>query len=217
MDGIYDEVMGMERNKNPRVPDHGAKWGTAESPSNRPILELGEKFASFFQQDGEAPTRPATVTIGRPLQEVWTFVRDLQNMPRFVRGLERVDVITSKVSHWVFNRDGKRYEYDSEIIAEEQGYLFAWRSLEDTKVRKLGVVMLISTAAGRSTAVSMKMSDDSTPGKILGLAKYFSGHEPKSESYINLRRMKAYIETGEVPTVEGQPNGRDENENLKKN
>lgn len=217
MDGSKNKLMGSERDKSHGEPDEGARWGAVGNPGDRPVLELGKRFASFFQQDGEAPTRPATVTIGRPLQEVWAFVRDLQNMPRFVRGLQRVDLITPKVSHWVFSRDGKNYEYDSEIIAEEQGHLFAWRSLEDTKERKLGVVMLISTAGGRETAVSMKMSDDSTPGKILGLAKYFTGHDPKSESYISLRRMKAYIETGEVPTVDGQPNGRDEDENLKRN
>ena len=85
MDGSKNELMGSDRDKSQGGPDKGASWGAVGNPSDRPVLELGKRFASFFQQDGEAPTRPATVTIGRPLQEVWAFVRDLQNMPYFVR------------------------------------------------------------------------------------------------------------------------------------
>ncbi len=181
------------------------------------LLQIGKAFAKFFQQDGEASTRPATVTIGRPIDEVWAFVRDLQNMPKFIRGLERVNVVSAKLSHWVFRYEGKSHEHDSEIIAEEVGRLFAWQSLESSGEKKIGVVMLDAAPGGRGTSVSLRMSDDATPGKLIGFAKHMVGADPKSESYINLRRMKAYIETGEVPTVEGQPNGRDEVLNMEKN
>jgi len=34
------------------------------------------------------------------------------------------------------------------------------------------------------------------------------GKDSKSQSTVNLYRLKAYLETGEVPTIEGQANGR---------
>lgn len=173
---------------------------------------------TFFGEDTEtSQTRPACVTISKPVEEVYAFARDLTNMKYFIRGLQDIQVLSEKLSHWIFEKEGKRYEYDSEIIAEEPNRLFAWRSLDKTISDQVGVVTFEPAIGGRGTIVSMRTTSDRNPGKVAGALSYYAGRDPKSESYINLRRMKAYMETGEVPTVEGQPNGRDEDNNQRKN
>ena len=171
--------------------------------------------STLFNEDSDKVVRPASVTINKSIEEVWTFVRDLANMPRFVRNLKSVEIKSPKLSHWTFEKDGKTHEHDSEIIADEMQRLFAWKQLGGDET--IGVVTVEEAPGGRGTMVSMRTTSDRQPGKVGGMLSYFSGRDPKSESYINLRRMKAYIETGEVPTIEGQPNGRDEDNNQRKN
>jgi len=46
-------------------------------------------------------------------------------------------------------------------------------------------------------------------GRLTELAGQAAGEDPYSLTLTNLRRLKAYLETGEIPTIEGQPSGRD--------
>jgi len=44
-----------------------------------------------------------TVTINRPVAELYTFWRSLENLPKFMRHLRSVQVKDDKTSHWVAN------------------------------------------------------------------------------------------------------------------
>ena len=53
--------------------------------------------------------------------------------------------------------------------------------------------------------------DYSVPGgKITELIAKMRGEDPDSLAIINLKRLKAFLETGEIATIEGQPSGREE-------
>lgn len=162
--------------------------------------------ATYFNED--TPFRPASVLISKPIEEVWAFLRDLTNMPKFIRGLKSVEIIDDKRSRWIFEHQGERHENESEIIAEELDSLLVWRALGDKA--QVGAVSLEKAPGGRGTFVSMRTSTDREKSKVTGVLSWYFGGDPKSASYINLRRLKAFMETGEVPTVEGQPNGREE-------
>ena len=45
-------------------------------------------------------------------------------------------------------------------------------------------------------------------GKVAALVAKLFGEEPRQQIPQELRRFKAILETGEVPTTEGQPAGR---------
>jgi uncharacterized membrane protein len=162
--------------------------------------------SKYFNEDKHV--HPASVLISKPIEQVWAFLRDMNNMPKFIRGLKSVDVIDSKRSHWTFEYQGERHENDSEIIAEEMPSLLVWQAVGEKK--QVGAVTLERAPGGRGTFVSMRTSTDREKGKVSGVLAWYLGGDPKTASYINLRRLKAYMETGEVPTVEGQPNGREQ-------
>lgn len=185
----------MDKKNHPSVNER-------EALARRPIPH------ELFSEVEDKQVRPASVTINKPVEEVWAFLRDLSKMPSYIRGLKSIQILSPKLSHWVFEHEGKKHEHDSEIIADEPLRLFAWKTVGEEN--QVGAVTLEAAPGGRGTMVSMRTSSDKALGKVLGVASYYAGKDPKSESYINLRRMKSFMETGCVPTTEGQSSGRED-------
>jgi uncharacterized membrane protein len=58
--------------------------------------------------------------------------------------------------------------------------------------------------------------DYSVPGgKLTEFLTFFSGESPDILILTNLHRLKAFLETGEIPTTEGQSSGREIEQDLK--
>src|SRR5688572_1669023 len=148
--------------------------------------------------------------INRPAEELFSFWRDFTNLPRIMTHLERVDVIDDRRSHWVArlpNFGGKHLEWDAEITAEEPNRMIAWRSLEDADVHNSGAVRFAPALGDRGTEVHVFM-DYLPPGGAMGnwIAKLF-GENPSRVIREDLRNFKRLMETGEIPTINGQPRG----------
>jgi uncharacterized membrane protein len=143
-----------------------------------------------------------SVTIDRPRQELYAFWREFSNLPRFMRNVDRVSVVTAERSHWVIEAPaGKTVEWDSDIVRDEPGRLIAWRSVEGASVRNSGQVEFVDSPDGRGTVVRVTLVYD-PPGGSVGrlIAKLFQ-KEPKIQARQDLRRFKQLMETGEVSTA----------------
>ncbi len=152
-----------------------------------------------------------SIIIRREPSEIYRFWRNLDNLPRFMAHLESVVETDEKRSHWVATGPaGKTVEWDAEIINEIPDELIGWRSLEGSEVDNAGSVQFRTAAGNRGTEVRVSLRYD-PPGGALGavVAKLF-GEEPGQQVEGDLRRLKSLLETGEVPTTEGQPTGRAE-------
>lgn len=150
------------------------------------------------------------VTIGRPVPEVYNFWRQIKNLPLFMKELERVDVISETRSHWVVKGDrGPKIEWDAEIIEDIPDQSIAWRSLEGSSSKTAGRVWFEPTPRDFGTVVTLSMGYEFPGGRLTELAATLIGEKPDYLAHVNLRRLKAYLETGEVPTIDGQPNGKD--------
>jgi uncharacterized membrane protein len=144
-----------------------------------------------------------SVTIDRPREELYAFWREFTNLPRFMRNVHRVTVVSATRSHWVIEAPGgKTVEWDSEITQDEPGRLIAWRSVPEASVRNSGVVDFLDSPDGRGTVVKVTLVYD-PPGGALGamIAKLFQ-KEPKVQARQDLRRFKQLMETGEVATAQ---------------
>lgn len=147
-------------------------------------------------------------TINKPAEELYGFWKNLENLPRFMRHLERVEKLDEKRSHWVAKGPaGMSVEWDAEIINDEPNALIAWRSLEGATVHNAGSIRFVPAPADRGTEVKVVI-DYIPPAGTVGwaVAKLF-GREPKQEIREDLRHFKQFIEAGEIPTIEGQPKG----------
>jgi uncharacterized membrane protein len=149
-----------------------------------------------------------SVTINRPIAELYRFWRNLENLPRFMRHLESVEKVTDTISHWrAKGPAGVSVEWDAEIYNEEPDKLIAWRSLEGSDVISAGSVNFDSAAAGRGTRVTVHLQYSPPGGKVgAAVAKLF-GRDAETEIREDLRRFKQLVEAGEVPTTSGQPRG----------
>ena len=150
------------------------------------------------------------ITVARPRHEVYRFWRDLQNLPRFMKHLESVQVLDERRSHWVVSAPaGRKVEWDAVIHNEIENELLAWRSLENADVDNAGSVRFSDAPGGRGTEVRVELQYN-PPAGIIGavFAKLF-GEEPTQQIEEDLRRFKQIMEAGEIPTTAGQPSGRD--------
>ena len=153
--------------------------------------------------------RPPSVTIGLSREEVFAFVSDPTNFGKFMSDIQSVNKVGDKALHFTaMSEKGMKSEFDAEIIANKLNEVFAWRATEGT--RDIGAITVESAPAGRGTIVSLKQAHETTLDKLTGFAASLVGKNPQLRAATDLMRLKAYLETGEVPTILGQPNGNDE-------
>jgi uncharacterized membrane protein len=147
------------------------------------------------------------VTILKPAAELFQFWRQFENLPQFMEHLKDVRRIDEKRSHWVAKGPmGASVEWDAEIINEEPDRLIAWRSVGDPMVDNSGSVRFVD-AGEKGTEVQVTLDYIPPAGKLgAGIAKLF-GEDPEQTVKEDLRRFKALMEAGEIPTTDGQPRG----------
>jgi len=149
-----------------------------------------------------------SVTINKPAAELFAFWRNFENLPRFMAHLESVSIHDERRSHWVAKGPlGKSVAWDAEIINEMPDEMIAWRSVEPADVPNTGSVWFKTLPGDRGTEVKVTL-EYSPPAGLLGaaIAKFF-GEEPGVQVRDDLLHFKSLMETGEIATIEGQPQG----------
>ena len=150
-----------------------------------------------------------TFTVNRTPAECYTFWRDFQNLPRFMTHLKSVQVLDAKRSRWTAKAPlGASVAWDAEIINERPDELIAWQSIGESDVDNAGSVRFHPAPAGRGTEVTVELNYEPPGGRLGRSVAWLLGEEPDLQVREDLRRFKQIMETGEVPTVAGQPSGR---------
>jgi uncharacterized membrane protein len=140
-----------------------------------------------------------SVTVNRPVQEVYRFWRNLENLPRFMDHLESVTVLDENRSHWVAKGPaGTKVEWDATIHNEIENELIAWRSLPGADVNNAGSVHFTPVSNGNRTEVLVVLSYDPPAGKVGAAVAQLLGEEPSKQVDDDLRRFKQVIETAEA-------------------
>jgi len=139
------------------------------------------------------------VSINKPVSELYSFWRELSNLPKFMDHLQSVQVIDDRVSHWTARGPiGIAVEWDAEIVNDIPDQVIGWRSLEGSDVDNGGSVRFESNGAGTVVKVSLQYNP---PAGQLGewVASMF-GENPKKTIAEDLQRLKELMETGNVIT-----------------
>lgn len=150
-----------------------------------------------------------SIAINRSPEECYEFWRKLENLPQFMQHVESVEETGEGRSHWVVRGPGgKRFEWDAEITEDVPNEKIAWRSLEGADVVNSGWVRFERAPADHGTFVKAHVEYEPPAGKAgVAIAK-FLGKEPGQLVKGDIRRFKNILETGEIPTIDGQPAGR---------
>ncbi len=176
---------------------------------------------------GDAPPDPSllydkglhlaeAVTVSRPADELYRHWRDLSNHPAFMPNVKSVDARADGKSHWVLEGPGgTSVEYDAEIIADEENKLVSWRSLGGAPVEHVGTARFHEAPGGRGTEVHLEVQYLPPGASVVGSAVagfgrkllYLFGQDPGRDVRRGLRNFKRLMETGHIPSIEGQPRG----------
>ncbi|MGK4566667.1 SRPBCC family protein [Flavobacterium sp. 3HN19-14] len=99
-----------------------------------------------------------TVTIDRPVDEVYSFWRNLENLPRFMSHLEKVEETNGITSEWTAKGPAGigRISWTAQILMDEKNELLSWHSLPDATVENAGKVRF--TDNGDSTDLDITIS-----------------------------------------------------------
>jgi uncharacterized membrane protein len=148
-------------------------------------------------------------TIQKNEQELYAFWRNFENLPRFMYHLQSVTRIDDQRSHWVVRGPaGMSVKWDAEIINDQPHRLISWRSVENADVHNAGSVTFAPAPGGRGTEVRVEIEYIPPAGRLGQAVAWLFGEEPHQQISDDLRRFKQLMETGEVPTTEGQPRGQ---------
>lgn len=157
----------------------------------------------FYELLGIDASKPHAVNIrgefiiDRPTNEVYTYWRNLNNLPTSINHLLNVEMIEEKLSRWKSNVLGNLFPLDwsAEIIKDEPGRLIGWRSTPGTLVHHIGRISFAETADPQETLLKIVLSYRPPAGGVgLGLARLLN---PYFESLLKkeIKTFKHNIET----------------------
>ena len=143
-----------------------------------------------------------SVVIDRPREELFAMWRDFSRLPECLEHLERVDVLSPTVSHWVTKGPaGTTVEWDAEIVDEREGEWIAWRAIEPAQVPNNGTVLFRETASGR-TEVFVTLEAQPPAGKLGDVVARMFGRSPETQVRDALQRFKAIAEAPRDPNAQ---------------
>jgi uncharacterized membrane protein len=155
-------------------------------------------FALPVPQDGRQQVQ-ATVTVNRPIDEVYAFWKEPSNFSRFMDQIDSVQVTSGGRSHWKAKAPaGMSVEWDAEIVTDRPNELLSWQSVDGSEIRNTGTVKFRNAAGGRGTEVELEMEFQPAGGPIGAKVAKMLEAIPKTQLKNDLRRFKQLLEIGEI-------------------
>lgn len=148
-------------------------------------------------------------TIRKPAEELYAFWRKVENLGLLMGREVVITPLSETESRWsVTGPPGKRRaEWEAVITGEEPNRFIAWESRPGADVAHEGAVHFVPAPGDEGIEVTVTVSYDPPGGKAAVKLIKLSPHDPAQQVATALRRFKALMEAGEIPTTEGQPVG----------
>lgn len=141
-----------------------------------------------------------SIMIKRPSTEVYTFWRQLENLPFFMEHLQEVTKINDRIYHWKAKAPlGTSAEWDAAIIEEKENKLIRWKSIEGSEIENAGAVWFtewrVNEEGPPSTLVEVEFYYKPPLGKVGALIASLFGENPKQQVKDDLQKLKFHLET----------------------
>jgi uncharacterized membrane protein len=139
-----------------------------------------------------------SVTVNRPVHEVYAFWRNFENLPQFMKHLDSVQNTGENTSRWTAgSAQGERVQWDVQLVERQPNRLLSWKTVGVSDLKGQGQVDFRPAPGGRGTEVHANISYQ-VPGGAVGkrLAAIFRDVPGvKIENQLNV--FKQIMETGE--------------------
>jgi uncharacterized membrane protein len=149
-----------------------------------------------------------TIAVNVPAEQLYSFWRDVENLPRVMRHIKRIDALDRRRSHWVAAGPlGMSVEWNAEVFNERENELIAWRSLPGGDIETAGSVHFQPQGEGRGTAVNVSMKYNPPGGKFGDAVASLLGSGLARQIKDDLYRFKSAMEAGTFPSTGGESPG----------
>jgi uncharacterized membrane protein len=180
-----------------------------QSPDSLSPRQVSGAYAPLpdGEHDGRTTAHAIQTIRAEPLT-LYNLWRNLSLIPLWQEHVVSVTSMTGSQSHWVMGNpedaEGKRVAFDSEIFEDVPGSRIAWRSISGD-VDQTGRVTFEPVTRGTLVTLleTVKMPFGAIGNAVSAVAK----RSPRQTVIENLRHFKQLAETGEIPSVKGQPHG----------
>lgn len=165
------------------------------------------KKSSSTGQTVEADNK---ITIKRSREELYSYWRNLENLPNFMSHLKEVRELDERTSTWVARIPGGlgTVEWDSEIVQERPNHLIVWRSLPGSEIENSGEVRFEEAPGGKGTIVETTINYSPPAGEAGNyVAKLLN---PAFEKTVknDLKEFKKLMEKGGAAKRKSKPSTR---------
>lgn len=149
----------------------------------------------------------SSILIGASPNEIYTYWRQFENLPRFMRHLESVTNSGNQSTWTAIGPAGKRIHWTAEIVSDQPGKHIAWRSLPGSDIEVDGTVEFREAPGGRGSFVDVTIQYRTPAGAAGNIVAKLFGKDPRFMMHQDMKRLKALLEAGEIPTTDGQSHG----------
>jgi len=193
--------------------------GAVDGPDRvrRAIRERTSIDREGVTRDGEVGATEArrSVTVGKPPEELYEIWRDPDRLTRIVGSFAEISSAHGDRIRWTVDGPrGREIAWETSYVEAEPGETLRWETPPDAMVPNEGTLSFRPAPGDRGTVVTLSVGFD-PPGGTLGNAA-FKRLDVVPEALVGraLTRFKSLAETGEIPTLEGNPSGRGEGDLL---
>ncbi len=176
------------------------------------LAAAGAALAYFGSRTSEAQTESVargSVLLNCSPEEAYGRYRNFEDLPTFMHHLQSVTKIGERQYRWVARGPFEiPVQWDAEVFDEKVGESISWHSMPDSPITMEGSVRFTTSPANRGTVLTSVTRFDHPASDLARTFAKLLGKDPSFLMQQDLRRFKALIETGEIPTTEGQSHGR---------
>jgi uncharacterized membrane protein len=153
-------------------------------------------------------TAQGEVLVNCDAKEAYQFWRNFENLSLFMVNVESVTASRDGQAIWIMLGPlGTRIIWESTIVDDRENQSIVWQSVPGSSVFVEGSVEFRPAPSDRGTIVRTTMRFRPQSGAMARALAAALGRYPNFLMRHNLRRFKALVETGEIPTTEGQTHG----------
>lgn len=140
------------------------------------------------------------VTMNCPASEVYALWRDLANLPRWMEGIEKIEVLDEKRSRWTVRGATAPLTFESIITEDEPDRRIAWETAPGGAIQTAGWVEFEDWPNKRGCVVRAHLAYEPPGGQLGRVAAKLMRRAPEVQLRKDLRRLKQMVETGEIST-----------------
>lgn len=140
-----------------------------------------------------------SLVVNRPRREVYAFWRNLENLPLFMKHLDRIDEIDSTTSAWKLKLPAGMGDvrWETKIVKDEKDRELSWHSLPGAAIENAGKINFSDTP-GIATRIDMMISYRAPLGVIGERVARLLTPVFREKIEADLQNFKHYIENAGV-------------------